>query len=107
MSKIQILKEFYKTECIEEVNDDLYVVDNNKYIKIVDFQELIELAKLMILEEVEDILRYEIPSHLKSYFDTDKYLNDNIENPFDTVFYYGSFEEMEDEDGNVYYFAET
>lgn len=109
MSKTQILKEFYKTEYFEKMNDTLYYIENdNKYIRIVDFQELIELSKSIVLEEIEDILkRYKVPSHLKSYFNTEKYLNDKIKDPFDIVFYYGSFEEMEDEDGNTYYFAET
>ena len=88
-----------------EQDYDIFTVDGTDYL-ILTIDEVNDRAYDYLKDTIEDTLRYEVPEYLRKYFNKEDYINDNLEDPFDYLFYNGSYKTIEDEDGAVYYFGE-
>ena len=104
MSKLTALQQYFNTEEIEQ-DYDIFTVDGTDYL-ILTIDEVNDRAYDYLKDTIEDTLRYEVPEYLRKYFNKEDYINDNLEDPFDYLFYNGSYKTIEDEDGTVYYFGE-
>ena len=104
MSKLTALQRHFVTEEIEQ-DYDIFTVDGTDYL-VLTIDEVNDRAYDYLKETIEETLRYEVPEYLREYFDKEGYISDNLEDSFDYIFYNGSYETIEDEDDNVYYFGE-
>lgn len=105
MSKLTALQRHFVTEEIEQ-DYDIFTVDGTDYL-VLTIDEVNDRAYEYLKENIEETLRYEVPAYLRQYFDKEKFISDNLGDPFDDVFYSGSYETIEDEDGNIYYLGEN
>ena len=104
MSKLTALQQHFNTEEIEQ-DYDIFTVDGTDYL-VLTIDEVNDRAYDYLRETIEETLQYEVPEYLRQYFDKEEYINDNLEDPFNYVFYNESYETIEDEDGNIYYLGE-
>ena len=104
MSKLTALQRHFITEEIEQ-DYDIFTIDGTDYL-VLTIDEVNDRAYDYLKETIEETLRYEVPEYLREYFDIEEYISDNLEDPFQYLFYNGSYETIEDEDDNVYYFGE-
>ena len=100
MSKLTALQQYFNTEEIEQ-DYDTFTVDGTEYL-VLTIDEVNDRAYEYVKENIEETLRYEVPEYLRRYFDKEEFISDNLGDPFDDVFYNGSYKTIEDEDGNVW-----
>ena len=104
MSKLTALQRHFVTEEIEQ-DYDIFTVDGTDYL-VLTIDEVNDRAYDYLKENIEETLQYEVPEYLRQYFNKEDYINDNLENPFEYLFYNESYGIIEDENGNVYYIGE-
>ncbi len=105
MSKLTALQQYFNTEEIEQ-DYDIFTVNGTDYL-VLTIEEVNDRAYEYLKENIEETLRYEVPAYLRQYFDKEEFISDSLGDPFDDVFYSGSYETIEDEDGNIYYLGEN
>ena len=105
MSKLTALQRHFVTEEIEQ-DYDIFTVNGTDYL-VLTIEEINDRAYEYLKENIEETLRYEVPEYLRQYFDKEDFIYYNLGDPFDDVFYSGSYETIEDEDGNIYYLGEN
>ena len=105
MSKLTALQQYFNTEEIEQ-DYDIFTVNGTDYL-VLTIEEINDRAYDYLKETIEETLIYEVPEYLRQYFDKEEFISDNLGDPFDDVFYSGSYETIEDEDGNIYYLGEN
>ena len=105
MSKIEALKNYLEID-----NDEIEIIQNGSYFEVDDIEynilteeEVYELGEERIRECLKDTLYTEIPEYLHEYFNENKYVDDNIDSSFDYIDYGYGYDQIEDNDENVYY----
>ena len=106
MSKLEALKNYLEIDNNEheiERDGNYFYTDNEEYCILTE-DEVYELGEERIRENLKYTLYEEIPKYLHGYFDENKYVDDHIERSFDYVDYGYGFDEIKDNDENIYYY---
>ena len=105
MSKIEALKNYLEID-----NDEIEVIQNGSYFEVDNIEynilteeEVYEFGEERIREDLKYTLYEEIPEYLHKYFNENEYVDDNIKYSFNYIDYGYGWDEIEDDDENVYY----
>jgi hypothetical protein len=105
MSKIQALMNYLGIDNEVDIKYEYGCYEyNNQDYEIMTEEEVIDFGKDLIDDNITNILHdCGLPEDLHEYFDREKYVNDRIDDAFEYVDFGKGFQQIEDNEQNIYF----